>query len=215
MSGKSKQSGDPLIARRTMFHVRKLQLITQAPEACHELESLLQTSESIACAYKFVQRIYSVHDRRYLEPEQARKRALKAWAALPDDVKKHFKKYETALFSRGTEYFANWARSATSNGVTEAMNRALRDIYRAGRGLRFEELRLRAIYSASPTELALRRKHGGLGPIARAKAMISGTIPPEEKRTVTRHGLHKRGKRPWKISPKQLDLFPDDDDDDE
>jgi len=213
MSGKSKQSGDPLIARRTMFHVRKLQLITQAPEACHELESLLQTSESIACAYRFVQRIYSVHDKRYLLPEQAKKRVLKAWAALPDDLKRHFKKYETALFTRGKEYFANWTKGATSNGVTESMNRALRDIYRAGRGLRFEELRLRAIYTASPTELASRRKWGELGSIAKAKAMISGTIPPEEKRTVTRHGLHKRGKRPWKTSPRQLNLFPEEEED--
>lgn len=213
MSGKSKQSDDPLIARRMMFHARKLQLITQAPEACHELESLLQTSESIACAYKFVQRIYSVHDKKYLKPAQARKRALKAWAALPDDLKKHFKKYETALFSRGREYFANWAKSATSNGVTEAVNRALRDIYRAGRGLRFEELRLRAIYSASPTELALRRKYGEPGPIASAKAMINGASISRPVRTVTRHGLHRRGKRPWKTSPKQMSLFPEEEED--
>jgi hypothetical protein len=207
MSGKSKQSGDPQIARRTMFHVRKLQLITHAPEACRELESLLQTSESIACAYKFVQRIYAVHDKRYLKAAHARKRVLKAWAALPDELKQHFKKYETALFKRGTEYFANWTKGATSNGVTEAMNRALRDIYRAGRGLRFEELRLRAVYSASPTELASRRKYGELGPIESARAMINGASIPGPVRTVNRHGLHKRGSRPWKTSPKQMDLF--------
>ena len=108
---------------------------------------------------------------------------------------------------RGEEYSANWVNDAPTNGVTEAKNRTLRDLQRAGRGLRFEEMRMRAIYTASPTERMRRAKLGLPDPIEQALALISDTDISEHVRTVSRHGLHKRGRPPRKTSPKQLKLF--------
>jgi hypothetical protein len=174
-----------------------------------ELQTLSGKPPLVTTAYQFVQRVLAVHDKRYLSPEIARKRLLKAWAALPDDGKKYFLKFRTALMERGAEYSANWIKGAPTNGVTEARNRTLRDLQRAGRGLRFKETRLRAIYSASPTELMRRAKLGLPDPIGQALALINDAGTPDDIRTVSRHGLHKRGRSPRKTSPKQLDMFRD------
>ncbi|MDG7000768.1 MAG: transposase [Nitrososphaerota archaeon] len=211
MSGKSRQSGDSRISVRTMFHARKVNLIKFDPDALKELERLLERSQLLAAAYRFGQRVYSAHDKRHLTPDVARKRILKAWAALPPEALKHFSKFRTAIFERSEEYFNNWKEGAISNGVTEAINRTLRDIYRAGRGLRYEEMRMRAIYSASPRERMRRRKNGELDPIAKAKAIINGASIPKSVRRVTRHGLHRRGKRSWQVSPSQMSLFSEED----
>ncbi len=219
MSSKSRQSGSPTIATRMLFHTRRRNLepdqSDQRDELCTRLQELdeLQTLSGrpalVAPAYQFVQRVLGVHDKRHLSPEQARKRLLKAWAALPDEAKKFFTKYRTALMDRGEEYSANWVKGAPSNGMTETRNRTLRDLQRAGRGLRFKESRLRVIYSASPTERIRRAKLGLPDPIPRALALINAVEIPEEVRTVSRHGLHKRGRRPRKKLPKQLNMFRD------
>ncbi len=207
MSGRSRQSGDPTITCRMMFHARMYKLMMHAPNALEELRRMLSTSHELEAAYRFVQRIYSVHDKCHLTPARARKRVLKAWSELPPGVQAHFPKFRTAVTVRSEEYFANWEKGATNNAVTEALNRSLRGIYRAGRGLTFDELRLRAIYSASPTERAIRRKNGELDPIAQAKAMIAGEKLPRQRRRVTRHGFRKPGERYWKEQEKQMDLF--------
>jgi len=217
VSHKSRQSGSPVIATRTLFHARHRDLAPDRWDKWGELLAMLRELDELQTlsgkpplvtpAYRFVQRVLAVHDKRHLSPEKARKRLLKAWAALPDDAKKYFPKFRTAIMERGEEYSANWIKGAPTNGITEANNRTLRDLQRAGRGLRFKEMRLRAIYSASPTERMRRAKLGLPDPIGRALALINDAGTPEEVRTVSRHGLHKRGRRTRNTSPKQLDLF--------
>lgn len=100
-----------------MFHSRRRHLTS---EAWSELNRALTKSARLAAAYQFEQRILSVHEKRHLCPEEARKRVLKAWVGLPKEIHSYFSKFRTAITERSVEYFNNWAKGAIDNGVTEA-----------------------------------------------------------------------------------------------
>ena len=190
---------------RTMFHTRHRKL---TPEERIDLRKLDRSPE-LAAAYQFSQRILSVHEKNHLTSNQARKRALKAWAALSDVVKRPFPKYNTAMTERSHEYFSNWDEGARTNGVTEALNRGLRNLQRAGRGLTFDELRRRAIYTVSATERIRRSRLGLPTPIEKAETLADSGNTLKLVRTVRRHGLHISGRQRRKSRTKQLTLFPD------
>lgn len=191
---------------RTMFHTRHRKL---TPEERIDLRKLLDRSPELAAAYQFSQRILSVHEKKHLTSNQARKRVLKAWAALSDVVKRFFPKYSTAITERSHEYFSNWDEGARTNGVTEALNRGLRNLQRAGRGLTFDELRRRAIYTVSATERIRRSRLGLPTPIEKAEMLADSGNTLKLVRTVRRHGLHISGRQRRKSRTKQLTLFPD------
>lgn len=116
----------------------------------------------LRAAYDLKEQFYDIWEEQGV---RAARRALHAWrAAVPSTLTRLFKPLITASTNWETEILNFFATEGVTNAFTEAMNRTLRDIDRAGRGYSFEALRVKALFSHGvltkrrPARLGLERR---------------------------------------------------------
>ena len=158
--------GQRVSRRRGMFIKRNRHVLLARPHNLTDEQRFLLSEwlgevPELCTAYDLKEQFYDI----WLHPTvAAAKRALHAWrAAVPSHLIHLFKPLITASTNWEPEILNFFATKGVTNAFTEAMNRTLRDVDRAGRGYSFEVLRVKALFahqivtSRRPARLGLLR----------------------------------------------------------
>jgi transposase len=109
------------------------------------LSEWLDEVPELRAAYDLKEQFYDI---RLHQTIADAKRAFYAWrAAVPSNLTHLFKPLITASTNWEPEILNFFAAKGVTNAFTEAMNRTLRDVDRAGRGYSFEVLRVKALFA--------------------------------------------------------------------
>ena len=151
--------GKRVSRRRGTFIKRHRHVLLARPA---NLTEWLGEIPELRAAYDLKEQFYDIWEEKGVT---AARRSLHAWrAAVPVNLTHLFKPLITASTNWEAEILNFFATEGVTNAFTEAMNRTLRDIDRAGRGYSFEALRVRALFAHGvvtkrrPARLGLERR---------------------------------------------------------
>jgi len=159
--------GKRVSRRRGTFIKRNRHVLLARPGNLNDAQKLLLAEwlgeiPELRAAYDLKEQFYDIWEAKGVSTA---KRALHAWReAIPAHLKHLFKPLITASTNWEPEILNYFATNGVTNAFTEAMNRTLRDIDRAGRGYSFEALRVKALFSHGvvtkrrPARLGLERR---------------------------------------------------------
>ncbi|MDQ8153691.1 MAG: ISL3 family transposase [Gemmatimonadota bacterium] len=159
--------GKRVSRRRGTFIKRNLHVLLARPANLRDEQRLLLSEwlgeiPELRAAYDLKEQFYDIWEHRTVGP--ARK-ALHAWrAAVPPHLAAIFKPLVTASTNWETEILNYFVTGGVTNAFTEATNRNLRDVDRAGRSYSFEALRIMALFAHGgvkyhrPARLGLERR---------------------------------------------------------
>jgi transposase len=140
--------GQRVSRRRGTFIKRNRHVLLSRPHNLTDDQRLLLAEwlgeiPELRAAYDLKEQFYDI---RLHQTIADAKRAFDAWrAAVPSNLTHLFKPLITASTNWEPEILNFFATKGVTNAFTEAMNRTLRDVDRAGRGYSFEVLRVKAL----------------------------------------------------------------------
>ncbi|MBA4070405.1 MAG: hypothetical protein C0497_01000 [Gemmatimonas sp.] len=159
--------GKRVSRRRGAFIKRNRHVLLARPVHLRDEQKLLLAEwlaeiPELRTAYDLKEQFYDIWEEN---TEAGARNALHAWrAAVPPQLARIFKPLLTASTNWEPEILNFFATQGVTNAFTEAMNRNLRDVDRAGRGYSFEALRIKALFSHGvvkyrrPARLGLQRR---------------------------------------------------------
>ncbi len=125
-----------------------------------EFQRIFRLIPRLKRSYSFLQKLYGLYQHKEISADQARLAFENMKEKLDGESQKDWKPFFEEISSYDAEIWA-YFDSGLTNAHTEAMNRTVRQLIAAGRGMRPERLRAMLLYTTAPSYIVegrVRRK---------------------------------------------------------
>ena len=115
-----------------------------------EFRRIFQLIPQLKKSYSFLQKFYRLYEQEKISAAQAKSAFENMKKKLDGESQKYWKPFFNTISSYDAEIWAYFDSNLT-NAQAEAMNRTVRQLIAAGRGMRFERLRAMMLYTTAPS----------------------------------------------------------------
>jgi transposase len=115
-----------------------------------EFQRIFRLVPQLKKSYSFLQKFYALYEHKKISAVQARSAFENMKKKLDSESQKYWKPFFGTISSYDAEIWA-YFDSGLTNAHTEAMNRTIRQLVAAGRGMRPERLRAMLLFTTAPS----------------------------------------------------------------
>lgn len=115
-----------------------------------EFERIFRLVPQLKKSYFFLQKFYALYEQKKISPVQARSAFENMKKKLDSESQRYWRSFFNTISSYDAEIWA-YFDSRLTNAHTEAMNRTIRQLIEAGRGMRPERLRAMLLFTTAPS----------------------------------------------------------------